>query len=172
MISYAISQNPLENIEVLSKKASILLYRDKNNPNYADYAKKLIEKSKNYQFKKVLLHQDYNLANSLNADGVHLTSSQFNSIPKAKELKLFVIVSTHSLDEVKKAQELNADMVTLSPIFKTPNKGKPLGVEKLKEIVEKTDIPIIALGGILSKEQINLSIKAKAKGFASIRYFL
>jgi len=62
-------------------------------------------------------------------------------------------------------------MISFSPIFKTPNKGEPKGLESLNEVVSSVFIPVIALGGILSEEQIVLCQGSGAKGFASIRYF-
>jgi thiamine-phosphate pyrophosphorylase len=102
---------------------------------------------------------------------VHLTSNQFSDIKKAKELGLFVVISTHSFSEIELAIKLGANAVTFSPIFPTPNKGEPKGVEALKEAVKKFDIKIIALGGIVSQKEIKEVKKANPWGFASIRYF-
>ena len=82
-----------------------------------------------------------------------------------------MVVSTHTLEEALKAGALGADMITFSPIFKTPNKGEPKGVAELKRVALSLHIPLIALGGILSEEQVALCQQHGAKGFASIRYF-
>jgi len=40
-------------------------------------------------------------------------------------------VSTHGIDEARKAQEDGADFVTLGPVYETPSKmqyGKPIGI--------------------------------------------
>ena len=63
-------------------------------------------------------------------------------------------------------------MVTYSPIFFSPNKGEPKGLEKLKEAVDTFDIDIIALGGIIDEKHIEQIKETNAKGFASIRYFV
>jgi thiamine-phosphate pyrophosphorylase len=63
-------------------------------------------------------------------------------------------------------------MVTYSPIFVTPNKGKAKGCEELFQVVQKVKIPVIALGGIISDEHIKQIELTGASGFASIRYFL
>jgi len=179
MIAYAIYNqselNPTKlfnNLEQISKKANIIVYRDRQNSNYSEFAKLFVKEAKKFNFDKILIHQDIDLACLLKVDGVHLTSQQIEIIPKAKFFKLFTVVSTHSLSEVKEAERLGADMITFSPIYETPNKGKPKGVEALREIVSRVNIPVIALGGILTKAQIEECIKAGAKGFASIRYFL
>ncbi|MBN2825553.1 MAG: thiamine phosphate synthase [Campylobacterales bacterium] len=170
MIAYAIT-NTSKNLQTIAKKANMVLYRDKSNPNYSNDAKIFLDKAKHYAFNKVLLHQDYRLAHQLQADGIHLTSTQLEDIPKAKALGLFVIISTHTQQEALNAQSLGANMITYSPIFDTPNKGKPIGLEALKELGNLISIPIIALGGIITQEHIKACMDNGVSGFASIRYF-
>ena len=176
MIAYAITdpstldfRHLKRDLKRFATKASMIVYRDKNTSEYATQAKAFLLEAKG--FDKVLLHSDYRLAKALNAQGVHLKSTEFDNIVKAKALGLFVVVSTHTFEEAKHAQELGADMLTFSPIFKTPNKGEALGVEVLEKLVKSVTIPVIALGGILEQSQILACQKAGAKGFASIRYF-
>ena len=178
MIQYAItdpsffntSQNRISYINSICNRVDFVLFRDKETTNYKDAAKEFMQLSKNCTFKKII-HRDYNLARELGAYGVHLTSTQFKSIKLAKELGLWVVISTHTLDEIKMAQDLGANAVTFSPIFDTPNKGKAKGVKALKEAIECCNIDIIALGGIITDEHIKLIKEIKAFGFASIRYF-
>jgi len=179
MLSYAITDPSTLNFSTLkqdvkrfSQKADMIVYRDKSSLNYASNAKDFLDECKKYNFKKILLHTDYELAHKLNADGVHLNSRQFNEINKAKNLGLFVIISTHSIKEALNAQNLGADMITYSPIFDTPNKGEAKGVEELKKLTRMLKIPVVALGGIISNKQIAQCQKNHAKGFASIRYFI
>ena len=77
----------------------------------------------------------------------------------------------HNIEELKKAESLGADMATFSPIFQTPNKGLPVGLKLLESVISEVDIPVLALGGILTEAQIDACEKAGASGFASIRYF-
>jgi len=147
------------------------LYRDKSNPNYDIQATDFVETCKQFENIKSFIHQNIDLAYVLGASGVHLTSKQLELIPQAKSKNLEVIVSTHSEDEVLKAQRLGADMVTYSPIFKSPNKGEPKGVDNLKHLIDKCDIKVFALGGIIDDKQVKLLDKTGVYGFASIRYF-
>jgi thiamine-phosphate pyrophosphorylase len=147
------------------------LYRDKHNPHYATQAEHFLDVCKNFANLKAFLHQEYLLAAKLGATGVHLTSQQFEAIPKAKELGLEVIISTHTLDEVHIAEAMGADYVTYSPIFSTPGKGDAKGVEALRETVAMSDVAIFALGGIISDEEVAALRESGAYGFASIRYF-
>ena len=154
-----------------SIEADYVLFRDKVSNNYKEQAGNFLKISKNKNFKRII-HSDYNLAFNLKADGVHLTSSQFSDITKAKKLGLWVAVSTHSIEEIKQAKELGANAVTFSPIFPTPNKGKPKGIAALKKAVACCGIDIIALGGIVTNEHIEKIKSTDVFGFASIRYFM
>ncbi|MFA6187905.1 MAG: thiamine phosphate synthase [Sulfuricurvum sp.] len=148
------------------------LFRDKETPFYPELASVFIDVCRKHNVGHVLLHGDALTAYELGADGVHLTSHQFAEITHAKSRGLYVIVSTHTNMEVLMAQELGVDAVTYSPIFTSPNKGEPKGLEDLKVIVDKMRIPIFALGGIISQEQINAVEVTGAYGYASIRYFV
>jgi thiamine-phosphate pyrophosphorylase len=147
------------------------LYRDKTNPNYAIQAEHFVEVCAQFEDIKAIIHSDVTLAFKLRAFGVHLTSKEFDEIARAKELGLRVIISTHSKEEVLKAEKLGADYVTYSPIFTTPNKGEPKGIADLEKLLEMTNLKVFALGGIVNEEEVNAISKTKAYGFASIRYF-
>lgn len=170
------SSNPATFKEKLSQtlftcKPDFICLRDKESSDYRALAYAFTDLLKGRDI-KLVLHSDCILAKELGCFGVHLPSNRFDDIQKAKSTGLHVIVSTHTLEEAKKAEALGADFITYSPIFDTPNKGKPKGLEKLKEINDKININCFALGGILNKEQIEACEKAGAYGFASIRYFI
>ena len=159
--------------DVLAKHApDFVLYRDKSNPDYAGFAKDFIAFCTQYSNIKPMLHGDLVLAAELGAYGVHLTSLQFNEIKSAKEQGLFTVLSCHSEEEVLKAEALGVDAVTYSPIFSTPNKGEPKGLAELQRMVDKISLPIIALGGITTPEQVKAVESTGSYGFASIRYFV
>ncbi len=147
------------------------LYRDKSNPDYDVQAEYFTQVCSQFDNVKSFIHQKVDLAKELNASGVHLTSKQFNEIPHAKEFDLEVIISTHTHEEVLKAQELGADAVTYSPIFTSPGKGKAKGLDDLKELLNRCEIKVFALGGVVDKEHIEMLKKVNPYGFASIRYF-
>jgi thiamine-phosphate pyrophosphorylase len=176
MISYAITDpstldfNHLErDLKRFSQKASMIVYRDKSN--VSKHGAAFVQAAKKFDFEKVIIHGDISLAKSAGADGVHLSSLQLDEIADAKAMGLFVVVSTHTIDELKKAEALGADMATFSPIFETPNKGAPVGLEVLRSVTSQVNLPVLALGGILTEEQIKACERSGASGFASIRYF-
>ena len=143
-------------------------YRDKQSPYQEAFLETFLKASHK---QKTLLHGNISLASKFGFFGVHLSSTQFDEIPVAKEKNLFIIASTHSKEEVKLAKCLGADGVTFSPIFDTPNKGKAKGVGALSELVSEVEIKVFALGGILTNQQIDACEASGAYGFASIRYF-
>ena len=159
-------QNSIDNYTI-----DMICFRDKISSNFEELAKIFVEISRQNSIKEIFINQNIEVAYKLKATGVHLTSMQFDDIEKAKELNLKVIISCHTQQEIKKAISLNIDSITYSPIFNTPNKGEPKGINKLKDIVNRYNIDIIALGGIITKEQIKQLKDTNCYGFASIRYF-
>jgi len=160
--------------KILEKnQVDIACFRDKNTDNYEQLATIFIEICKEHNIDTILLNGNYELAKKLGANGVHLTSTQFDKIKEAKKLDLYVIISCHDFSEIEKAQESYVNAVTYSPIFSTPNKGEPKGINSLKQALNLyEDLDIIALGGITTKEEVEKISKTSAYGFASIRYFI
>jgi len=150
----------------------IACFRDKTSQNFEQLASTFIQTCQSFNIKHILINSNIQLAYQLKATGVHLTSLQFDKIQEAKQLNLFVIISCHNLEEIKQAQAKGANMVTYSPIFNTPNKGIAKGCDNLANIIKQVNIPVIALGGIISISQIQEVKKTNAVGFASIRYFI
>ncbi|MGE3613974.1 MAG: thiamine phosphate synthase [Sulfurimonas sp.] len=157
--------------QIEKHRPEFVLYRDKSAQNYDEIAAAFVAECKKFENVKSFLHQDSVLAKKLGASGVHLTSSQFDRVAEAKEMGLLVIISTHTHEEVLRAQMLGADAVTYSPIFASPNKGEPKGVEDLRKLLDICKIKIFALGGIVTGEHVAMIEQTKAYGFASIRYF-
>ncbi len=178
MIVYAITDPSILSFDTLqsdlhrisSKKANMIVYRDRNASDYNHNAYIFVKYARD-KFEKVMVHGDVDLALELEADGVHLRSDQLQEIVRAKKEKLFVVVSTHTLEEIVYAQKSGADIVTLSPVFRSPGKGKPMGVQRFAEIVSRVEVSVLALGGISTERDIELCMEVGAAGFAAIRYF-
>ncbi len=152
-------------------KPDFALFRDKENLNYAKLARDFMDVCHAFGSVKSFIHTDVELALTLKATGVHLTSTQFDAIAQAKAKNLEVIISTHTHEEVLRAEKLGANYVTYSPIFASPNKGEPKGVEDLQTLLKKCAVKVFALGGIVDVSQVQSVAKSGAFGFASIRYF-
>ncbi len=155
-----------------NNKIDIACFRDKTSSNTTQLIKIFIKICKQHGINQILVNSDIDLAIKLGATGIHLNSKQFDKIIYAKKNNLYTIISCHTQNDIKLAITNGADAITYSPIFTTPNKGEPKGINTLIEVLDKFNIPIIALGGIVTSKQINQIKKTKSYGFASIRYFV
>ncbi|MDD2699485.1 MAG: thiamine phosphate synthase [Arcobacteraceae bacterium] len=151
---------------------SIVCFRDKESQNTEELIKTFVKVCKKENIEDIFINSYIVLALKHKVKGVHLTSTQFDEIKYAKENGLEVVISCHNEEDIKQAIEEKADFITYSPIYSTPNKGEPKGLAKLQEVVKKYPIKVIALGGIITEEQIEELEKTGVYGFASIRYFV
>ena len=102
---------------------------------------------------KLFINDRVDIAVDVGADGVHLghESMPAAAVRKIVGTDMMIGVSTHSLDEARRAEGEGADFVTFGPIYETPSKmryGPPVGLEALRDAKRATDIPIFALGGV------------------------
>ena len=121
---------------------------------------------------KLLINDRADIALAANADGVHLTATSLSAeIIRRNMPKNFIVgVSTHTFEKAETARRTGADFVTFSPLYPSPNKGKPQGINNLSEVCERLKpFPVIALGGV---DETNIAevFEAGASGFAAIRF--
>lgn len=157
--------------QLLIHAPDYVVYRDKQNPNYKELAGHFVSVCKEFPSLVSFIHSDALLAYELGAHGIHFGSKDFDKIKYAKDLGLYVVCSTHNEAEIERAIQDGANAITYSPIFTTPNKGEPKGIEVLREVVERYPIKVFALGGIVEPSHVEAVEKGGAYGFASIRYF-
>jgi thiamine-phosphate pyrophosphorylase len=121
---------------------------------------------------KILVNDRADIALAAKADGVHLTANSLSAaIIRRNFPKDFIIgVSAHTIEKAEQSRAEGADFATFSPIFASPNKGEPKGLDALREICEELKpFPIIALGGI-DETNYESVLHAGASGFAAIRF--
>jgi thiamine-phosphate pyrophosphorylase len=111
---------------------------------------------------KILLNARADVALATGADGVHLPADA----PEQTLRGLLVSRSCHTLAEVRAAQ---ADMVTFGPVFQSPGKGAPLGLDALKTACQLGK-PVYALGGV-TWDNAAECMHVGAEGIAGIRLF-
>lgn len=153
----------------------MICFRDKTTVNIVPLATLFLQIARKFHIKKVLINSDISAALHLGFDGVHLTSQQFDQIEYAKQHNLYTIISCHTQEEIVQAKEKQSDAITYSPIFYKESKGTPKGCVQLSSMVKKYQdekFKILALGGIVTAEQIAQVKETKCYGFASIRYFV
>ncbi len=111
---------------------------------------------------KILVNSRADVALATGADGVHLPSDA----PRETLPGLLVFRSCHTLDDIKTS---NADFVTFGPVFETPGKGVPVGLDALKAAC-RIGRPVYALGGVNWDNAADCA-HAGAEGIAGIRLF-
>jgi thiamine-phosphate pyrophosphorylase len=111
---------------------------------------------------RIVVNARADVAFACGADGVHLpTAAPVETLPG-----LLVIRSCHTLEEIGNAE---ADFVTFGPVFATPGKGNPVGLQALKTACGLGK-PVFALGGI-NWDNASACVEAGAVGIAGIRLF-
>jgi 8-oxo-dGTP diphosphatase len=104
-------------------------------------------------------------------DGWHLTSNKLMSSSKKQfpDDKL-IGASAHNMKEVMQAEKILVDYVSLSPINKTLShpETKPLGWERVSQIISQCQIPVYLLGG-MEKDFMEKALIIGAQGIAGIR---
>ncbi len=124
----------------------------------------------------VLLNDRVDLVLALKADGVHLRSDSL-PLPVARGIlgtQKLIGVSTHSIEEIRQAENEGADFVVLGPIFETSSKqryGPPLGLSTLETACRESRLPIYAIGGI-NHQNVSPVMSAGAYGVAVISSIL
>jgi len=117
---------------------------------------------------RVLVNDRLDIALAAKIDGVHLPA---NGLPPAcvRPFVSVLGVSTHTLEEAVLAEQACADFIIFGPIFETPGKA-PVGVEALRRITSRVQIPVLAIGGITTPNT-SIVLDAGAAGIAAIRMF-
>ena len=162
-----------ENIEkLISGGATVIQLREKNlsPPSFLGAAlriRKLILSPILF-----IVNDRIDIAMACRADGVHLGQEDF-PVPSARRVmgeEMIIGVSTHSLEEARRAEREGADYVAIGPVFPTSTKldsHPPVGVGIIPEIKKELSIPVVAIGGI-TPENVEEVLKMGADGIAVI----
>lgn len=116
---------------------------------------------------KLFVSRNVNVAKEIQADGVHLSTSQ--NVGHTRKLcgTMLIGQSCHSIEDVARAQAANADYVTFSPVFDTASKPGyvGMGLKTLEQVCGTTRLPVIALAGIDAQNAVSC-LTAGAAGIA------
>ena len=133
---------------------SIVQLREKfvDDETFLKIAKEVQKITKKYNI-PLIINDNVKIAKEIDAEGVHIGQSDkpLEETRKILGKDKIIGVSVGSLDEALKAQKGGADYLGIGTIFYTGTKkdiNEPLGIEKLKTIVENISIPSVAIGGI------------------------
>jgi thiamine-phosphate pyrophosphorylase len=168
-------ENALEKALLGGVRAVQLREKDLDIRELLDTAYSIREMTKKFGA-RLFINDRVDIALAVDADGVHLGHTGMPAYAARGMMPevMFMGVSTHSVEEVMRAEQDGADFVTLGPIYETPSKikyGTPLGLDILKEAIKMSSVPVFAIGGI-KQEHIDSVVNAGASGTALISAIL
>lgn len=112
------------------------------------------------------------LAMAVQADAVHLGEDDL-PVPNARALvgdSMIIGYSPADLSEIPWAIESGADYLGVGPVYGTSSKddaGDAVGIERMREVRDLTDIPFVGIGGINASNAVPV-VEAGADGVAVI----
>ncbi len=111
------------------------------------------------------------LALAVEADGLHVGQDDLPA-PIARRLlppSMFLGVSTHSLEQARRAEGEGADYIGVGSIFPTATKPESqlVGLDLLRAVRQAVAAPLVAIGGITA-DNAEEAIRAGADGVAVI----
>jgi len=119
----------------------------------------------------LLVNDRADVAVATGAGGVHLPAAGLSASDARALLGPGKLVgaSCHSIDELRAAA--GADFAVFGPVWATPGKGPPLGIEALRAAAAAVALPVFALGGV-DAGNARAALDAGAAGVACIRAVL
>jgi len=159
---------------LLAAGARWIQYRDKqaSSRELLENSRQIVERI--WRAQGVFIVNDRaDVARLSEADGVHLGQADL-PVELARRVLApgkLIGASTHSLDQVREADQSSADYLAFGPIFPTQSKEKPdpvVGLEGLGEARKATRKPLVAIGGI-TLANAPAVLKAGADSVAVIR---
>lgn len=135
--------------------ASLIQLRDKLSParDFYDSAVEVVAFARRRDV-KVIINDRVDIALASKADGVHLGQDDLGASEARKILgpDAIIGVSTHSIDQFRRALELPVSYVAIGPVFATSTKHDHDPVVGLEMVRQARDVagsmPIVAIGGI------------------------
>ncbi|WP_242868870.1 thiamine phosphate synthase [Desulfotomaculum copahuensis] len=112
------------------------------------------------------------VALAVDADGVHLGQDDL-PIEAARQMmgpQRIIGISTHSVEQARRAELAGADYIGVGPVFETSSKEDviaPVGLELVRRVAQVVRIPKVAIGGIKA-HNAGQAIAAGADGVAVI----
>jgi len=156
--------------EAIAGGAEIIQLREKewSKDKLKEEAIKLLKicKENNVLF---IVNDYVDVALEIEANGVHLGQSDI-PISEARKIcgdELIIGLSTHSVEQAVNANKEDVDYVTIGPIYKTRAKDYTVGTKIIKELINKINKPLIAIGGI-NKNNIDEVLSQGIKSIAVI----
>ncbi len=139
--------------EVVKNGATFLQIREKdlNGADFEAEAKTLQDICREHQVPYVV-NDNVEIAMKIHADGVHVGQSDI----KGRDIRAMIGsdkilgISAGTVEEAVAAEQAGADYIGVGAIFGTSTKKntRNITMDRLNEIVEAVEIPVVAIGGI------------------------
>jgi thiamine-phosphate pyrophosphorylase len=160
--------------ELAAAGVRLLQYRDKSAcaRDLLEASRQLVSSLSSYG-SSLIVNDRPDVAALAGAAGVHvgqedLDPEQARAVTGEEKC---VGVSTHNLEQFRRAAATRADYIAVGPIFATTSKANPdplVGLELLRQVRPLTEKPIVAIGGITLDRAASV-IAAGADSVAVIR---
>lgn len=136
-----------------------------------DFAYEMRKLTKRYNA-RLFINDRVDIALAVEADGVHLGSESIGpeAARRAADKKILIGVSTHGIEQAKRAELDGADFITMGPVYETSSKtryGAPLGLDIIRKTADSVSLPVFGIGGI-NKDTAVAVLNAGASGIALI----
>ena len=134
--------------------SSIVQVREKNISTREFYkVASEVKEVTDYYKVPIIINDRIDIAQAIDADGVHLGQDDMHLSIARKILgkNKIIGISAGNLEEALEAQENGADYLGIGAIFFTGTKKDidiPIGIEGLRDIYSRINIPAVAIGGI------------------------
>ena len=109
----------------------------------------------------------------LDVDGLHLTGARLIAATgRTLATDKLLGAACHTADDLRRAERIGADFVTLSPVLPTQTHpdAQPLGWKRFADMVRETSLPVFALGG-MRRSDLSIAKGHGAHGIAAIGDF-
>lgn len=147
--------------EALKGGVTCIQLREKslNDEEFLKEARKISALCREYKV-PFIINDNVNVAIACNADGIHIGQDDMDlkTVRSLVGEDMIIGVSTHNVEEAKKAQIEGADYIGIGAVFNTSTKNntKPISFDELKAVCEAVDIPKVAIGGINGENVLDL----------------
>lgn len=165
-----LTRDDLQHYKHIEEAIDSLLFRTSmNNEENKDMIQSLLQLG--FSKDKIIIHSDTTLLEELNLKRIHFKSNDTTAFAyKAAHPDIYVSMSTHDVETVKRCYENNLDYVFLGHIF--PTASHPDTPPRSKKTIQQAldvPIPIYAIGGI--NEHSIQKMPPGFKGICAISYF-
>ncbi|CAB1251096.1 thiamine phosphate synthase [Clostridium sp. WLY-B-L2] len=140
--------------DAISGGVTLVQLREKNISTREFYKLALkIKEVTDYYKVPFIINDRLDIAQAVDADGVHLGQSDMPLVAARKILgrDKIIGISAGTVEEAVDAQKNSADYIGIGTIFFTGTKkdiDTPIGIEGLRKIYNSISIPAVAIGGI------------------------